>query len=98
MDSNLLTLLKTQENGKRQPLQDKISFNQASNIRQNCCQMVKKNTTTQNSMDIKATQEVLYQAFTDPKASAVWHVPEKMTGKVHDFGLKVGSGYQMSLL
>ncbi len=53
--------------------------------------------TTQNSKVIKASQEALYKAFTDPEAIAAWLAPGDMTGKVHAFNLKVGGGYQMSL-
>ena len=53
--------------------------------------------TTQNSKDIKATQETLYRAFTNPAALAAWLAPGEMTGKVHSFDLRVGGGYQMSL-
>ncbi len=53
--------------------------------------------TTQNSKDINATQEVLYKAFTDPKALEIWLAPEEMTGKIHAFDLREGGSYQMSL-
>ncbi|VVB94669.1 Activator of Hsp90 ATPase -like protein [uncultured archaeon] len=52
---------------------------------------------TRNSKFIKASQEVLYRAFTDPAAMAVWLAPGEMTGKVHSFDLRVGGGYRMSL-
>jgi uncharacterized protein YndB with AHSA1/START domain len=52
---------------------------------------------TQNSQFIKASQETLYQAFTDPAALAVWFAPGDMTGEVHRFDGRVGGGYQMSL-
>jgi uncharacterized protein YndB with AHSA1/START domain len=52
---------------------------------------------TRNEKFIKATPEVLYRAFTDPAALAVWLVPGDMTGKVHHFDNRVGGGYQMSL-
>ncbi len=52
---------------------------------------------TQNSKFIKASQEALYRAFTDPAALAVWLAPGEMTGEVHSFDLRVGGGYQMSL-
>ena len=57
----------------------------------------KRITTTQNSKEIKATQEALYQAFTNPAALEIWLAPGAMTGKVHSFDLRVGGGYQMSL-
>ncbi len=53
--------------------------------------------TTRNSKFIKASQEALYRAFTDPAALAVWLAPGDMTGKVHSFDYRVGGGYQMSL-
>jgi len=52
---------------------------------------------TRNSKLIKAPQEALYRAFTDPAALAVWLAPGDMTGKVHHFDYRVGGGYQMSL-
>ena len=52
---------------------------------------------TRNTIFIKAPQEALYRAFTDPAALAVWLAPGDMTGKVHNFDFRVGGGYQMSL-
>ncbi len=52
---------------------------------------------TRNSKFIKAPQESLYRAFTDPAALAVWLAPGDMTGEVHRFDYRVGGGYQMSL-
>ena len=52
---------------------------------------------TRNSKFIKASPEAVYRALTDPAALPVWRVPGDMTGKVHDFDLRVGGGYQMSL-
>ena len=54
-------------------------------------------TSTRNSKFIKASQEALYRAFTDPAALAAWLAPGEMTGEVHNFDLRVGGGYQMSL-
>jgi uncharacterized protein YndB with AHSA1/START domain len=53
--------------------------------------------TTRNTKLIKASPEILYRAWTDPEAMAVWLAPDTMTGKVHDFDLRVGGGYTMSL-
>jgi uncharacterized protein YndB with AHSA1/START domain len=53
--------------------------------------------TTRNSKIIKATQDVLYKALTDPVALAIWLAPGDMYGKVHHFDLRVGGGYVMSL-
>lgn len=53
--------------------------------------------TTQNSRVIKAPAERLYQAFTNPRALEIWQAPGDMIGKVHDFDLREGGGYTMSL-
>ena len=55
------------------------------------------NTSTRNSKFIKASPEALYRAFTDPTALAAWQAPGNMTAKVHEFDLRVGGGYEMSL-
>lgn len=52
---------------------------------------------TRNSMIIKPSPEALYWAFTKPNALAVWQAPGNMTGKIHEFDLRVGGGYTMSL-
>jgi uncharacterized protein YndB with AHSA1/START domain len=49
--------------------------------------------TTQNSKDIQATPEILYQAFTNPVALEAWMAPGDMTAMTHSFDLKVGGGY-----
>ncbi len=53
--------------------------------------------TTQNSRIIKASPDKIFKTLTDPKAIEIWQVPGEMTGKVHSYELKVGSGYEMSL-
>jgi uncharacterized protein YndB with AHSA1/START domain len=52
---------------------------------------------TRNSKFIKAPQQTIYRAFTDPAALAVWLASGDMTGVVHSFDFRVGGGYQMSL-
>ncbi len=52
---------------------------------------------TRNSKFIKAPQQTIYRAFTDPAALAVWLAPGDMTGVVHSFDYRVGGGYHMSL-
>jgi len=52
---------------------------------------------TRNEKFIKASQETLYRAFTDPVALAAWQAPGDMIGKVHSFDGRIGGGYQMSL-
>ena len=53
--------------------------------------------TTQNSLNIRATPQEIYDAFINPRALEVWQAPGDMTAKVHDFDLRVGGGYRMSL-
>ena len=48
--------------------------------------------TTQNSKDIKASAQIIYDAFTNPKALEIWQAPGDMTGKVHEFDLREGGG------
>jgi uncharacterized protein YndB with AHSA1/START domain len=52
---------------------------------------------TRSSKWIPAPPDVLYHAFTDPAALAVWQAPDNMTGEVHQFDGRVGGGYDMSL-
>ncbi len=52
---------------------------------------------TRNTKLIKASQDVVYKAFTDPEALAVWFAPGDMTAEVHHFDERVGGGYEMSL-
>jgi len=52
---------------------------------------------SRNSKFIKAPQQTIYQAFTDPAALAIWLAPGNMTGVVHSFDYWVGGGYEMSL-
>ena len=52
---------------------------------------------TRNSKVINATAETIYRAFTSPTALEVWQAPGDMTAKVHNFDLRVGGGYEMSL-
>lgn len=53
--------------------------------------------TTKNSLEIKATQEEIYNAITNPRALEIWQTPGEMTAKVHNFELRIGGGYEMSL-
>lgn len=55
------------------------------------------NRTSENSKYIQARRERVYNAFTNSKALESWLAPYGMTGKIHDFNLKVGGGYEMSL-
>ena len=53
--------------------------------------------TTTNSKIIRATKHKIYTVFTDRNALELWLAPTNMVGKIHDFDLKVGGGYSMSL-
>ena len=53
--------------------------------------------TTENSRDIKAAAEIIYHALIDPIALEIWQAPGDMTTKIHNFDLRIGGGYQMSL-
>jgi uncharacterized protein YndB with AHSA1/START domain len=52
---------------------------------------------SKNFKIIKSAKEKIYKAFTDEKALEFWLAPYEMTGKIHDFDLRVGGGYDMSL-
>jgi len=53
--------------------------------------------TTRNSRLIEASPQILYEAFTNPKALETWLAPGDMTGKIHRFDLREGGSYEMSL-
>jgi len=57
----------------------------------------RKTSSTRNSRLIHASPETLYRAFTDAKALEQWLAPGEMYGKVHNFDLRTGGGYTMSL-
>jgi uncharacterized protein YndB with AHSA1/START domain len=46
---------------------------------------------------LPAQTTVVWQAFTEPQALEQWQAPGEMTGKVHEFDLRVGGGYRMSV-
>jgi uncharacterized protein YndB with AHSA1/START domain len=52
---------------------------------------------TRTSRVIRARPEELYEAFLDPAALVAWLPPADMTGEIHEFDARVGSGYRMSL-
>jgi uncharacterized protein YndB with AHSA1/START domain len=52
---------------------------------------------TRTSRVIDAPREAVYRAFTDPGALSAWRAPGDMTATMHDFDLRVGGGYSMSL-
>jgi len=53
--------------------------------------------TTRNSRLIEASPQILYEAFTNPKALETWLAPGDMTGKIHRFDLREAGSYEMSL-
>ncbi len=55
------------------------------------------NRASRNLKIIRAPREKVYRAFTDKKALEFWLAPNNMTGKIHEFDLKPGGGYNMSL-
>ena len=58
---------------------------------------VRSSSWTRASKVINAPREVLYRAFLDGAALAVWLPPGDMTGQVHSFDARIGGGYRMSL-
>lgn len=52
---------------------------------------------TTNSKIMRASTQQVYKAFTAKDALEFWLAPNNMVGKVHDFDLRVGGGYTMSL-
>jgi len=54
-------------------------------------------TSTKVSRVIKASRKAIYRALTDPGALAAWRVPDGMTAKMHEFDLRPGGRYRMSL-
>jgi uncharacterized protein YndB with AHSA1/START domain len=52
---------------------------------------------TKVSRVIAAPRKAVYRALTDPEALAGWRVPDGMTGRMHEFDLRPGGRYRMSL-
>src|SRR6266436_9619281 len=52
---------------------------------------------TGTSRVIRARREELYAAFLGPAAIIDWLPPAEMTGEIHEFDVRVGGGYRMSL-
>jgi uncharacterized protein YndB with AHSA1/START domain len=52
---------------------------------------------TRTSQIIKASPDVLYDAFVNPDILITWLPPGEMTGKIHEFDARIGGGYRMSL-
>jgi uncharacterized protein YndB with AHSA1/START domain len=53
--------------------------------------------TSRNSKVIPANKEKVYKAFTQKNALEFWLAPDNMVGKIHNFKLSIGEGYDMSL-
>ena len=52
---------------------------------------------TVNTRIISASAETIYHALTDPQSILKWQAPGEMTTEIHDYELRVGGGYSMSL-
>ena len=52
---------------------------------------------TRTSVIVKARPDEVYEAFVDPAILVAWLPPGEMTGVIHEFDLRVGGGYRMSL-
>lgn len=52
---------------------------------------------TRTSRLIHAPRPTVFDAFTRPDALAAWLAPDGMTARVHQWDLRVGGGYVMSL-
>lgn len=48
-------------------------------------------------MIIRATKQKIYTAFIEKDALEYWLAPNDMMGKIHDFDVRIGGGYTMSL-
>jgi uncharacterized protein YndB with AHSA1/START domain len=46
---------------------------------------------------VHAPRDRVYAAFTEPDALVAWRAPGDMTATMHDFDLRIGGGYTMSL-
>jgi uncharacterized protein YndB with AHSA1/START domain len=46
---------------------------------------------------INAPRSVVYRALLDPRAIAMWRVPEGMTSRVHEFDPREGGAFRISL-
>jgi uncharacterized protein YndB with AHSA1/START domain len=54
-------------------------------------------TTQRVSRIVRASRKAIYRALTDPEALAQWRVPDDMIAQVHEFDLRPGGWYRMSL-
>src|SRR5262249_51022113 len=61
------------------------------------CLQVVVMASTKVSRVIQASRKAIYRALTDPGALATWRVPDDMVGKMHEFDLRPGGRYRMSL-
>jgi uncharacterized protein YndB with AHSA1/START domain len=52
---------------------------------------------TSTTRIIRATPQVVYDAFVDPEVLLSWLPPAEMTARLHSFDARVGGGYEMSL-
>jgi len=53
--------------------------------------------TTRMTQQMKATRESVYRALTDARAVQRWQVPDGMTSEVHEFDVREGGTFRISL-
>jgi uncharacterized protein YndB with AHSA1/START domain len=53
--------------------------------------------TTRMTQHMKATRESVYRALTDARAVQRWQVPDGMTSEVHEFDVREGGTFRISL-
>jgi uncharacterized protein YndB with AHSA1/START domain len=53
--------------------------------------------TTRMTQHVKATRESVYRALTDARAVQRWQVPDGMTSEVHEFDVREGGTFRISL-
>lgn len=61
------------------------------------CPRIMKARTTQISRRLEAPPEAVYRALVEPDLVAAWRFPEGMTIEVHDYDLRVGGRFRISL-
>lgn len=54
-------------------------------------------TSTHISLELNAPREKVYKALIDPEAIQKWRVPEGMTCRVHEFDVREGGKFRVSL-
>jgi len=65
--------------------------------RPNSTQLLIRKGISKASRIIKASRKAVYDAFIDPKSVAVWLAPDNMRGEVHDWDVREGGTFRMTL-